>query len=76
MGGAAFMIVSYRVLILRHLEATPLTFMMIFFGLAGLQFILMGLLAEIIVRIYYESQSKPIYRIRELVNISAPADSR
>ena len=39
-------------------------FMLIFFGL---QFISMGLLAEIQIRTYHESQNKPIYVIRETV---------
>jgi len=38
------------------------SFMLIFFGV---QFIGMGLLAEIQIRTWYESQSKPIYVIRE-----------
>jgi hypothetical protein len=37
-------------------------FMLIFFGL---QFISMGLLAELQMRTYHESQEKPIYVIRE-----------
>jgi len=36
-------------------------------GLAALQFVTMGVLAEIIVRTYHESQSKPIYVIKEIV---------
>ena len=39
-------------------------FMLIFFGI---QFISMGLLAELQTRTYHESQKKPIYTIRELV---------
>lgn len=38
------------------------SFMLIFFGI---HFISMGLLAEIQIRTYYESQAKPIYVIRE-----------
>jgi hypothetical protein len=37
-------------------------FMLIFFGF---QFISMGLLAEIQIRTYHESQDKPIYVVRE-----------
>ena len=44
-------------------------FMLIFFGL---QFISMGLLAELQIRTYHESQQKPIYVIREQRE-SAPA---
>ena len=31
------------------------------------QFILMGLLAEMLVRTYHESQAKPIYAVRERI---------
>lgn len=34
----------------------------------GLLLVMMGLLAEMIVRIYHESQSKPIYLVRDVVN--------
>ena len=40
-------------------------FVSMFFLLGGLQLICMGLLGEINVRTYYESQQKPIYTIRE-----------
>lgn len=43
-------------------------FMLIFFGV---QFVSMGLLAEIQIRTYHESQDKPIYVIKETV-MSAP----
>lgn len=36
--------------------------------LIGIFFILMGLLAEIIVRIYYKSQNKPIFHIKDAIN--------
>jgi len=36
-------------------------------GLVAIQFVTMGVLAEIIVRTYHESQSKPIYVIKEIV---------
>jgi len=39
-----------------------------FFSLGGLQLIGLGLLGEINVRTYYESQRKPIYTIREVIN--------
>ncbi|HXC61678.1 MAG TPA: glycosyltransferase family 2 protein [Nitrospiria bacterium] len=45
---------------------------MLLFGtlliLAGLQLFSMGILAEIQVRTYHESQGKPIYTIREIIN--------
>lgn len=36
----------------------------------GFQSVLMGLIAELLVRIYHESQGKPIYVVRETMNIS------
>ena len=40
------------------------SFMLVFFGI---QFICMGILAEIQIRTYHESQGKPIYVIREII---------
>jgi len=37
---------------------------------AAIQFVLMGLLAELMVRIYHESQNRPIYNIREILQAS------
>jgi hypothetical protein len=34
----------------------------------GVQLITMGLLCEMITRTYYESQNKPIYVVRQIVN--------
>lgn len=38
--------------------------------ITGLQIFSMGILAEIQIRTYYESQNKPVYSIRETINIS------
>ena len=52
-----------------HLNRMPLaTLSMIMFAM-GVQFIFMGLLAEMVVRTYHESQDKPTYMIRERINI-------
>ena len=52
-----------------HLNRMPLaTLSMIMFAM-GVQFIFMGLLAEMVVRTYHESQDKPTYLIRETINI-------
>jgi hypothetical protein len=47
---------------------TPLPLLTVFLILVGIQFILMGLLAEILIRTYYESQDRPIYSIKEKIN--------
>jgi glycosyltransferase involved in cell wall biosynthesis len=51
----------------------PLFLVGIFFAIAGLQFLLFGLLAELNMRTYYESQGKPTYFVRERLNIAAPS---
>ena len=45
----------------------PLLIIAIVMFAVGLQFILMGLLAEMLVRTYHESQAKPIYAVRERI---------
>jgi hypothetical protein len=34
----------------------------------GVMFILLGLIAEIIIRTYHESQGKPIYVVKSMIN--------
>jgi len=59
----------YRIVAGVHLNRMPLaTLSMIMFGM-GIQFIFMGLLAEMVVRTYHESQDKPTYLIRERINL-------
>jgi glycosyltransferase involved in cell wall biosynthesis len=45
----------------------------VFLFTIGLNLLLLGLLAELIVRTYHESQSKPVYLVRELRNIEERA---
>ena len=40
----------------------------LFMSLMGIQFITMGLMAEIVIRTYHESQDKPIYVIKEVLD--------
>jgi glycosyltransferase involved in cell wall biosynthesis len=42
---------------------------------ATIQFILMGLLAELLVRTYHESQNRPTYVIREVLDSPAPVET-
>ena len=46
---------------------TPLPIIATVMFAIGVQFILMGLLAEMLVRTYHESQAKPIYAVREKI---------
>jgi glycosyltransferase involved in cell wall biosynthesis len=47
-------------------EHGPLLLLGIALVVAGIQFLSFGLLGEMLARIYYESQDKPIYAVREL----------
>src|SRR5688572_16458266 len=49
------------------LVQTPLPVMAMVALVLGIQFFLMGLLAEVLVRTYHESQSKSIYEVREKI---------
>lgn len=45
----------------------PLLLLGILLMVVGVQFITMGLLGEMLVRVYHEAQNKPIYIVREIV---------
>ena len=49
---------------------SPFFSVSIMFVIMGFQSILMGLIAEMLVRTYHESQSKPTYTIRALLNLA------
>ncbi len=51
-----------------QLAQRPLLFLAILLIIVGVQFISMGLLAELLIRIYYEAQHKPIYMVREVLD--------
>ena len=59
---------TYEKLVLgQNIGNRPLLLLSILLMILGVQFITMGLLAEIIMRTYYESQGKKIYTVREEV---------
>jgi hypothetical protein len=48
----------------------PLLLLAVFLAIVGVQFILMGLLAELSIRTYHESQNKTTYVVREILERS------
>ncbi len=52
-----------------HINRDPLFYIGILLFVAALQLFMMGLLAEMNMRIYYESQGKPPYVVAETVNV-------
>jgi len=49
------------------MSGNPLLILTAVFIIATIQFILMGLLAELLVRTYHESQNRPTYVIKEIL---------
>jgi len=49
---------------------TPLPVLIVLFFVIGIMFVLIGLLAEMIMRTYHESQDRKIYSIKEKVNFN------
>jgi len=52
-----------RIYLARPIGDRPLVLLGILLTIMGLQFVTMGLLGEIMVRTYHESQGKPVYRV-------------
>ena len=58
------------------LSSRPLLFLAILLIIVGVQFVSMGLLAELMVRIYHESQGKPIYAVRNALTAQPAHDGQ
>lgn len=54
--------------------STPLPLLVVMTGITGFMCILMGLLAELIMRTYYESQGKSVYLVSETRNLARKPD--
>jgi glycosyltransferase involved in cell wall biosynthesis len=75
--GAGMMVLSvfgFIYLFIRKLNSlgvadSPFLVLSTMFFILGFQSILMGLIAEVMARTYHESQAKPVYNIREKINI-------
>jgi hypothetical protein len=53
----------------------PLLLLAVFLAIVGVQFVLMGLLAELSIRTYHESQAKTTYVVRERIERSPRKDA-
>jgi glycosyltransferase involved in cell wall biosynthesis len=61
--------VLYRRIIWGGVWISPMILISFLFITMGVMFILLGLIAEIIIRTYHESQKKPIYAIKSTMNL-------
>lgn len=57
--------------IVKHVfvHRNPMLLLAVFFAMVGIMLIMMGLLAELLVRIYHESQGKPPFLVKKTLNI-------
>ena len=71
----SFLVLVYliyrRLAFMESINRSPLLQMTITLFILGFQSILMGLIAELLVRTYHESQEKPTYIVREALNVKA-----
>src|SRR5439155_23220978 len=61
-----------RIVLGVRLGGRPIVLLAILLVVVGVQFVSLGLLGEMLVRTYHESQAKPIYRVREVVELTSP----
>jgi dolichol-phosphate mannosyltransferase len=52
---------------------TPLPLLAATIGLSGVLFILLGIIAEVLTRIYFEARGKPPFKIERVTRLSAVA---
>jgi len=62
-----------RIVLGMPLADRPIVLLGILMIVVGVQFVSIGLLGEMLVRTYHESQTKPVYRVREIVE---PAEAK
>jgi glycosyltransferase involved in cell wall biosynthesis len=65
-------LVFMRIFYGRHMINEPLLLMSMMLFILGFQSMLMGLIAELLSRTYHESQHKPTYTLRRVINIHTP----
>ncbi len=70
LGGAllAYLGVYVRLIVGESIGDRPLLLLAVLMVLIGVQFLGMGLLGELITRVYYEGRNRPIYVVREELN--------
>lgn len=58
------------------MTGNPLLYLSLFSTMVALQFIFLGMLGEVSARIYFESQDRRSYAVRELVNFTSTSQSK
>jgi glycosyltransferase involved in cell wall biosynthesis len=74
-GGILGLWLAYvRLIRMEGISGRPLLFLAILLIVIGIQFITLGLLAEIVVRAYHESTEKRIYFVRDIIQADSEED--
>lgn len=72
LGGLILLYLGYvRLIMQQNIGDRPLLLLAVLMVLIGVQFLGMGLLGELITRVYYEGRNRPIYVVREELNQEA-----
>jgi len=77
-GGAINLFLFWKKVMMRTalmVEHGPLMLLGIALVIAGIQFLSLGLIGELVTRTYYESQRKPIYAVREVRSRRAESEA-
>ena len=68
--GAALMLLYMKYFEGFSMNRNPLLVLTAFLLFSSMQFIVLGLLGELVTRVYHETQSKPIYVVKEKLNLA------
>ena len=67
-GISGLVVLLMKIMMGVDMTGNPLLYLAVLFLLVGIQFIMMGLLGEILVRVYHEVQNKPTYAVKEILD--------
>lgn len=68
-GLSGFAVIVMKILKIANMTRNPLFMLTVMLIIIGILFIQMGILAEIMIRIYHESQQKAPYNVKDTINI-------
>ncbi len=66
-GGLLVYLASLKLLMAQPIGGRPLLLLSVLLMLLGVQLVGMGLLGEMVARVYHESQGKPIYMVKKII---------
>lgn len=67
-GTSGLVVVLMKIIMQVNMTGNPLLYLAVLFFIVGIQFMMMGLLGEILVRVYHGVQNKPTYSVKEILD--------